>query len=277
MSNFYIVTEALFHTSFLVNSAVENLEKSGKYDKFIFIIRNKNGLSKRDLDHAHKRSNFSCKSSQIEAINKAYKGVSSAERELLKLYDIPQLHCLSGNHIIESQDLNSDNLRVKLEKDTSDKRAGIFLDCILSPWWIDIFSGRVVNAHTAILPFAKGMHAIEQYILESSIEGVENTAGATIHYIDSGVDTGNIIKTKKLNRVWSHSSISHIKAESYLLAFKLLIEYALEDNSFCINDAYKQDNIGKEFYSKHYSQETAIRSNERFLKLKHNELEISNE
>ncbi len=59
---------------------------------------------------------------------------------------------------------------------------------ILSPQFLEAFPNQVINLHPAILPSFPGTHAIEQ----AWNYGVKYT-GVTVHFVDSGVDTGPII------------------------------------------------------------------------------------
>jgi methionyl-tRNA formyltransferase len=54
------------------------------------------------------------------------------------------------------------------------------------------FDGRAINLHIGLLPWNRGAHPN----LWSAIDGTPN--GVTIHYIDSGIDTGDIIAQKEL-------------------------------------------------------------------------------
>jgi phosphoribosylglycinamide formyltransferase-1 len=59
---------------------------------------------------------------------------------------------------------------------------------LLRPAFLDRFPGRVVNVHPAPLPSFPGAHPLEDVLAA----GVEETA-ATVHYVDEGVDTGEVI------------------------------------------------------------------------------------
>ena len=59
---------------------------------------------------------------------------------------------------------------------------------ILSPGFLAAFPQRVINVHPALLPAFPGLHAVEQAI----DYGVKVT-GVTVHFVDSGIDTGPII------------------------------------------------------------------------------------
>jgi phosphoribosylglycinamide formyltransferase 1 len=60
---------------------------------------------------------------------------------------------------------------------------------LLTPPFLDRFSGRVVNVHPSLLPAFPGTRAIE----EALAAGVATT-GVTVHYVDEGVDTGPVIR-----------------------------------------------------------------------------------
>jgi phosphoribosylglycinamide formyltransferase 1 len=58
---------------------------------------------------------------------------------------------------------------------------------LLRPTFLDRFE-RIVNTHSAPLPEFPGAHPIEDVLAA----GVQETA-ATVHYVDEGVDTGQVI------------------------------------------------------------------------------------
>jgi phosphoribosylglycinamide formyltransferase-1 len=59
---------------------------------------------------------------------------------------------------------------------------------ILTPEFMQAFKGRVLNIHPALLPAFPGTHAIRQALAY----GVKIT-GCTVHWVDSGVDSGPIV------------------------------------------------------------------------------------
>jgi formyltetrahydrofolate-dependent phosphoribosylglycinamide formyltransferase len=64
---------------------------------------------------------------------------------------------------------------------------------LLRPVFLERFSGRVINVHPALLPQFPGPHAIE----EALAAGVRET-GATVHYVDEGIDSGPVILQEKV-------------------------------------------------------------------------------
>jgi phosphoribosylglycinamide formyltransferase-1 len=74
------------------------------------------------------------------------------------------------------------------------RQAGVDLICLagymrlLSAGFIREFSGRVMNIHPSLLPAFPGLHAQRQAIEQ----GVRIT-GATVHFVDEGLDSGPVI------------------------------------------------------------------------------------
>lgn len=74
-----------------------------------------------------------------------------------------------------------------------DMMLSILFGYILKPDIISIFPQGVVNLHPSYLPYNRGAYPNVWSI-------VENTpAGVTLHYIDKGVDTGDIIAQKQVD------------------------------------------------------------------------------
>ncbi|WP_233529622.1 phosphoribosylglycinamide formyltransferase [Antrihabitans stalagmiti] len=59
---------------------------------------------------------------------------------------------------------------------------------ILGPTFLSTFGGRIINTHPALLPSFPGAHGVP----DALAYGVKLT-GATVHLVDSGVDTGPIL------------------------------------------------------------------------------------
>ena len=59
---------------------------------------------------------------------------------------------------------------------------------ILSPEFVEHFPGQIINSHPSLLPQYPGAHAVRD-----AIEANATVTGCTVHFIDHGVDTGEII------------------------------------------------------------------------------------
>jgi methionyl-tRNA formyltransferase len=57
---------------------------------------------------------------------------------------------------------------------------------------LDLLPGRVINLHISLLPYNRGADPTLWSVLE------DTPAGVTIHYIDEGVDTGDVIAQREV-------------------------------------------------------------------------------
>jgi len=64
---------------------------------------------------------------------------------------------------------------------------------LFSPWFVNQFPQRMINIHPSLLPLYKGKHAIEQ-----AIEDNRRIYGVTVHYVNEGMDEGEIIAQVKV-------------------------------------------------------------------------------
>ena len=60
---------------------------------------------------------------------------------------------------------------------------------LLTSRFLERFPDRIVNVHPSLLPAFPGAHAIED-ALAADVE----TTGVTVHYVDEGLDTGEVIR-----------------------------------------------------------------------------------
>ena len=63
---------------------------------------------------------------------------------------------------------------------------------------VNTFKGRIINIHPSLLPKYGGMGYFGIHVHEAVVAAGEKESGATVHYIDTGVDTGEIILQRKL-------------------------------------------------------------------------------
>ena len=60
---------------------------------------------------------------------------------------------------------------------------------LLRPAFLGRFPERIVNVHPALLPAFPGAHAVEEALAAGATE-----TGATVHLVDEGIDTGQILR-----------------------------------------------------------------------------------
>ena len=87
---------------------------------------------------------------------------------------------------------------------------------LLSKPFLDRFPGRIVNTHSAPLPEFPGARPIEDVLAA----GVPETA-ATVHYVDEGVDTGQVIAAERVP-VLPDDTAESLRARVQAVEHKLL-------------------------------------------------------
>ena len=65
---------------------------------------------------------------------------------------------------------------------------------IVSKPLLDVYEGRIINIHPSLIPrhCGKGMYGL--HVHESVLASGDNVSGCTVHFVDSGTDTGKIIR-----------------------------------------------------------------------------------
>lgn len=99
---------------------------------------------------------------------------------------------VSKQHVYLAHELREKKTLTKIKKLKPDIVIASFWAYILKPEFIEIPPRGCINFHPAYLPFNRGMNPN----VWPFIEGTQ--AGVTIHYIDPGIDTGDIIARKKV-------------------------------------------------------------------------------
>lgn len=64
---------------------------------------------------------------------------------------------------------------------------------VLKEWMLDGFSRRIINLHPSLLPKFPGVEAWKQ-----ALSAGEKVTGCTVHYVDAGIDSGEIIAQRKV-------------------------------------------------------------------------------
>jgi phosphoribosylglycinamide formyltransferase-1 len=59
---------------------------------------------------------------------------------------------------------------------------------VLPANFVSALKGKLINIHPSLLPEFKGAHAVRD-----ALQAGASKTGVTIHYVDEGVDTGEII------------------------------------------------------------------------------------
>jgi len=69
---------------------------------------------------------------------------------------------------------------------------------ILDSELIEAYRNRIINIHPALIPKYCGKGYYGKRVHRAVLEGGETESGATVHFVDEGVDTGKIILQEKV-------------------------------------------------------------------------------
>ena len=105
-------------------------------------------------------------------------------------YFIPDLRefCLDKNIPFSTENISKSELPFK-----PDIICSIYYRFIIKEHVISLVEGRIFNLHPSLLPKYKGCSSITWALINN-----EDFVGFTYHYIDNGLDTGNIILQRSL-------------------------------------------------------------------------------
>ena len=167
---------------------------------------------------------------------------------------------LSEKKIIEiyEGDINSDAVITQI-KEIDPKVLIVLSTSLLSDTFIANFPHRIINYHAGLSPYYRGSGTNVFPFYNKELEYV----GITIHYIDPGIDSGNIIVQGR--PVFEETDNTHtIGCKNLIMGTKLMIETI----DFYLNigppAGHAQDlSAGRVYYKKDFTDEivTAIQNN----------------
>lgn len=158
---------------------------SNKNKKRIAVLVSGGGSNLQSIIDNIEQGNLNCEISYVIADRECY-GLKRAEKHGIK-------NILLDRKVLKEK--LSDKISNVLEND--DKKTDYIVLAgylsILSPEFIKKWSRKIINIHPSLLPKfgGKGMYGMNVH--RAVIEAKETESGCTIHFVDTGVDTGEII------------------------------------------------------------------------------------
>ena len=169
-----------------MSKIIENLkDKSENKKTRIAVFISGSGSNLQSIIDNIENGNLNCEISYVVADRKCF-GLQRAEKHGIKSIMLDKK--LFGNKL-------SDEISAILENDI-EKTDYIVLAgylSILSENFINKWNRKIINIHPSLLPKfgGKGMYGMNVH--RAVIEAKETESGCTIHFVDTGVDTGEII------------------------------------------------------------------------------------
>lgn len=97
----------------------------------------------------------------------------------VRVFDAPELY---AEHVLEAMRALDLELAVS-----------VYFGYILRPSFLSVFPRGVINLHPSYLPYNRGAYPNVWSIVEGT------PAGVTLHYVDEGIDTGDIIAQRQVS------------------------------------------------------------------------------
>jgi methionyl-tRNA formyltransferase len=101
--------------------------------------------------------------------------------------EIIEAAAVDGERIIDATTLDSPETLRTIAEAAPDIGVSIMFGYILRPKFLGLFVQGCINLHTGLLPYNRGAHPNVWSIIDGT------PAGVSIHFVDEGVDTGDII------------------------------------------------------------------------------------
>ena len=92
---------------------------------------------------------------------------------------------------------------------------------ILPSYIINAYPNRIINIHPSLIPQYCGVGFYGEKIHVAVLKNKESLTGATVHYVDEGVDTGKIIVQEKV-RVLSEDTVESLSKRVLAVEHKIL-------------------------------------------------------
>lgn len=149
--------------------------------KRIGVLLSGGGTNLQALINACRDGNFPARIAVVISNHPKAYGLKRAQQNNLPTVVVEQNHYLNREHFDQA-------LREVLD------HAGVDLIClagfmrILSSSFVQHYQGRLLNIHPSLLPAFPGLN-VHQKALDAGVR----FSGATVHFVDEGVDTGPIV------------------------------------------------------------------------------------
>ena len=137
------------------------------------------GSNMKSLIKYSQKKNSKIEIAKVFSNNKTAQGINTA-----KQLNVPEIFYYSNKSFEEKIKNNLDDIELIC-------LAGFMK--ILSPSFVKKWKKRLINIHPSYLPHFKGLNAQRK-----AIESKASFSGCTVHYVNKKIDSGNIIKQKKI-------------------------------------------------------------------------------
>jgi phosphoribosylglycinamide formyltransferase-1 len=229
-NTFHIMYEPSFYSSFFASFFQARFGRCHQFSGAL-ILAPSNGSDEVEQKRAlHTQLNGlrMLSRDQIDSVRAAYPDFSELSLDMIRAYGFPALSSIDvpRARFIESR---LSDVPETIVGDLTAKGPShlvfTFVNQIFRGRWISS-NLKLVNAHPGVLPFARGVGALEQIAAQGDRKWFSEAAGATIHYIDKSIDAGPIIRIQRFVNPFSFETLSQLRAVNFGIAFHLMADLA---------------------------------------------------
>jgi len=263
-NGFYVLTEDSLYSCFLVSRF---LERFGEGSSFLGVLA---GEPRPSSDRLRDRERFHATFAGFPGWNDAiakewselYQPIDETGRRMVEAYGLPRF-AMSHHHntVFLGTDVNGRDVQNRVSKLCASHEPWLvnYLPKLLKPWWVQAAGGRLLNCHSAVLPYARGMYAVEQIAASRDVAAFRNAVGVTVHYIDEGIDTGPIVRAERLIAPFRFASLWELKGYLYktgVEAYASTMERIVEATDIIPAGVYARPELtGRNYLRKHFTEE----------------------
>lgn len=282
--NFYLLIDSSIICSYLVEKWIKCFENRPGFQGILVKeeVQSEKLVEARKFFHKKYASHKQLTEEVYQEITDLYPELDLTEKAMIAQYGVSNYSTTEHPQTIFLGDnLNGEYAKNWLMEAARDSPPFIFCSVsqILKSWWIELTKSQLFNCHTAVLPYARGLHSIENMAILKDINKFQQAVGFTIHYIDEGVDTGSIIRAQKIVDPFNFNSIWELKGYTYVKEFELFVQTAQEilGNNGIIPAGISVDPklLGPNFRAKNFTPEKQKQAEEAYLAMKNSLREFS--
>jgi methionyl-tRNA formyltransferase len=183
-------------------------------------------------DKAYRAANYETISDLMNKEGISYKSVD----ELSNSHCIPVIHC---------NDLNDPVVLQGLKRLTPDlvlfTGGGLIRRDIL-----ENSGAGILNCHMGVLPSYRGMDVVEWPILESRLD----LLGMTVHFMDEGIDTGDLLRVKKVEAK-PDETIKQIRERLEALMCREMVQTCIDTLNGKLKRSPQRREDGRQYFIMH--------------------------
>jgi len=137
---------------------------------------------------------------------------------------------------LKNKDVNSDEFISIIKKYKCDLFVSMSFDQIFKSKIINLAKYKTINCHAGKLPFYRGRNVLNWVLIND-----EKEFGITVHFVDEGIDTGDIILQKSF-QITDQDNYKTLLEKAYVECSNILYESILIFKKGSVK-AYKQNKI----------------------------------